>query len=103
MSRMRLTEHAQYAYPQQSHPLPLNAPTYCPVCGRPLEYWYWDSTNSRQRYLYRICMGGSWLAWLYRFTAMTVPEGAHYVYEIGPTDIPGPAVAFDRHTGKPLR
>lgn len=97
-----LVEQAPFDSRTFSHPLPDDAPVFCPVCGRPLEYSYWDTVDGEQRYSSFLCFGGARLAWLWRWIKSTTPSHTHYRYEFGPFPVAGPPRNFDPLTGKRL-
>lgn len=98
-----LVEQAPFVMAEFSHPLPDDAPIFCPVCGRPLEYSYWDTVDGRSRYSSFVCFGGSrWAPFTRRFKVTYPVKGVHYRFDFGPNPVAGHPVAFDRHTGKPV-
>jgi hypothetical protein len=86
-----------------TRPLPDAAPSFCPLCGRALEYRYWDTVEGEYRYHTFACLNGAGpiRRLLSRLLTTSEPWGAHYLYRFGPTD--NSALArFDARTGRPL-
>jgi len=79
-----------------------NAPTYCPLCGRRLEWTSWTTVDGDRRYDALVCFAGSRWAWFHRLVKATYPGGTHYRYELGDVPTFQEPLRFDRHTGKPL-
>lgn len=96
-----LVEQARFDSQTFSHPLPDDAPIFCPVCSRPLEYVFWDTDDGDYRYSAFACFGGSWKRLFRRFKIIW-PWGLHYRFEFGPTPKPTEPYRFDKLTGKRL-